>query len=168
MPFGNPASLEPDVCFGFLCPFLDQKEEAKSMLSPSLPSDPGPPDASWPPSPPPKQPYSVVIFPQPLWPPLIRNCLLSSWKWAFSRGPSRTHLMKARAPCTWDSFSTARDPNSWLWTLTASGVGGPKQFKNENFPRERTRSLGSLREKECHPETRRIYKLSVSPREFIC
>lgn len=60
----------------------------------------------------------------------------------FSSGPPRIHLMKARTQHTWDSFSIARNPKSWLWTLKARVGRESKPFKNKNFPQERERRLG--------------------------
>lgn len=60
----------------------------------------------------------------------------------FSSGPPRIHLTKARTQHTWDSFSIARNPNSWLWTLKARVGRESKPFKNKNFPQERERRLG--------------------------
>ena len=61
----------------------------------------------------------------------------------FSSGPPRIHLTKARrTQHTWDSFSIARNPNYWLWTLKARVGRESKPFKNKNFPQERERRLG--------------------------
>lgn len=95
----------------------------------------------------------------------IRNCVPSSWKWAFSS--SRIHLRRQEAQHTWDSFFIARDLNFWIWTLQARSRGrSPNHFKNKNFPQKRKRLERLGEKKKCHQRPRE-FENTVYPLESL-